>query len=45
MASPQPASLGRAKVIRDASGKEIRQYPEEVRHHGSDAEKKLNPEE
>ena len=41
----QPDTLGPARIIRDASGKEIKQYPARVRHHGTDAEKKLSPEE
>lgn len=44
-AGHQPETLGPARIITDASGKEIKQYPADVRHHGTDAESKLNPEE
>lgn len=44
-ASPPSESLGPPRIIRDASGKVIKQYPAHVRHHGTDAEPKLSPEE
>lgn len=44
-AGHQPETLGPARIITEASGKEIKQYPAHVRRHGTDAESKLNPEE
>lgn len=34
-----------SKVIRTKSGETLIQYPAEVGHHGTDKEKRLNPEE